>query len=409
MKRRAELLGGDDGRKRAHADDKLVEVEVTTAEGVTLKIVLPPTAKVLEVLQEVERKHGIDPRGALVFLNDCACDDRLDVSVTLENLQRSTGGKVELSLLVEKADAQQVVPELASEPSTMLGDGTEGSGDLQLFNPNGIAFFKAHPDWVVITEYSGDRIKISNTRTGATVFKIGTRGSDKGQFVCPLGVAVSSDSTFVFVADFFNHRVQVFRLVISADGSSGSLECVRFIGKGTLKLPKAVTLLPSEGGQETLLVTDDKQRVTQFALDGTFIRIFAGTGSSGIGNGEFNDPIGMAVLSASEVAVVDRNNHRVQIFDSEGNYKRKFGSKGKEDGQLNLPLSVASDAHGNLIVTDITANLQVFSPEGKHLCTRNNLGINSDGLKVVAWSPDGSVAIVDSHKSTALIWHAVVR
>jgi hypothetical protein len=39
--------------------------------------------------------------------------------------------------------------------------------------------------------------------------------------------------------------------------------------------------------------------------------------------------------SSGEVAVADCMNHRVQIFDSEGNYKRQFGTEGKEaDGQL---------------------------------------------------------------------------
>jgi hypothetical protein len=68
-------------------------------------------------------------------------------------------------------------------------------------------------------------------------------------------------------------------------------------------------------------------RVSQFKLDGTFIRIFAGTGTRGSGDGEFIDPRGLTVLGSSgdEVAVDDCNNHRVQIFDREGNYTRQFG------------------------------------------------------------------------------------
>jgi hypothetical protein len=38
-------------------------------------------------------------------------------------------------------------------------------------------------------------------------------------------------------------------------------------------------------------------------------------------------------------------NHRVQIFDSEGNYKRQFGTEGKEkDGQLFSPTCLVLDA-----------------------------------------------------------------
>jgi hypothetical protein len=90
---------------------------------------------------------------------------------------------------------------------------------------------------------------------------------------------------------------------------------------------------------------------------------------------------------SSEVAVADCNNDRVQIFNSEGNYKRQFGTEGKEaDGQLSKPVGLASDAHGNLPVIDNTNRLQVFDPEGKHLCTRSDLGLHGDSLKGIAWS-----------------------
>jgi hypothetical protein len=94
--------------------------------------------------------------------------------------------------------------------------------------------------------------------------------------------------------------------------------------------------------------------VSQFALDGTFIGIFAGKGEAGRGDGEFMALQGITVLGSSgEVAVADSLNHRVQIFDSEGNYTRQFGTEGKEaDGQFYCPSGLASDAHGNLLVVD---------------------------------------------------------
>jgi DNA-binding beta-propeller fold protein YncE len=160
-----------------------------------------------------------------------------------------------------------------------------------------------------------------------------------------------------------------------------------------------------------MLVTDsDNQRVSQFKLDGTFIRIFAGTGTEGSGDGEFNHPRGITVLGSSgEVAVADTNNHRVQIFDREGNYKRQFGSRqlstGKEaDGQLFRRAALASDVHGNLLVLDETNRLLVFSPEGKHLCTRNDLGLNDLGMKGIAWSDVGELAIVNGRSHNVLVW-----
>jgi hypothetical protein len=398
---------------------------VTTGEGVTVKLQLPPTATVLMVKQEVESELGIRPREAIVFSSIKAHTEKLQDEETLDSLLVGEEAKLELLLLVEQADAQQVVPELAAEPSLVLGDGTTGDGDIQVNNPSDAAFIAAHPDWLVTTEAHGNRIKISNIRTGALVCKFGEHGDGERQFECPSGVAVTFDGSFVIVADFYNHRVQVLRLVVGADGISAHLEFVRSLGSGrvaehsllnrtqfaldgTFIGISGVALLQSNGGQqETVLVAEqENHRVSQFALDGTFIGIFAGTGRKGSGDGEFYFPRGITVLGSSgEVAVADPGNHRVQIFDSEGKYKRQFGTEGKEDGQLFRPTGLASDAHGNLIVVDRTNRLQVFDPEGKHLCTRSDLGLHGD-LMGIAWSTGGEIAVADGGANKVLVWHS---
>jgi DNA-binding beta-propeller fold protein YncE len=379
---------------------------------------LPPTATVLMVKQEVESELGIRPREACVFAINEAHTEKLQDGETLESLLMGKELKLELSLLVEQADAQQVVPELSVKPSFILGGGTPGNGDLQLDGPGSAAFIAGHPDWLFTTEENGHRIKISNIRTGALVCKSTEQGSGEGQFEGPSGVAVTSDSSFVIVADFSNQSVQVLRLVVGTDGVSAHLEFVRFLGsgrgyaEGKLNRPSGVALLQSNcGQQETVLVTEMFiNRVSQFALDGTFIGIFAGTGEQGSGDGEFNRPRGITVLGSSgEVAIADYNNHRVQIFDNEGNYRRQFGAQsGGTDGHFYRPIGLTSDVHGNLLVTDQTNRLQVFNAEGKHLCTRSDLGLESSALtssKGVAWSTDGEIAVVDSSAHRVLVWH----
>jgi hypothetical protein len=395
-------------------DTTNIHLEVTTGEGVTVKLQLPPTATVLMVKQEVERKLGIKPREAIVFSSNKAHTEKLPDEETLDSLLVGEEAKLELLLLVEQADAQQVVPELSAEPSLVLGDGTAGDGDTQLNCPSGAAFIGAYPDWLVTTEQTGHRINISNIRTGALVCKFGEQGSGEGQFYNPIGVTVTSESSFVIVADLMNYRVQVLRLVVGADGNSAHLEFVCSLGsgmggsaEGQLYYPFGVALLQSNGGQqETVLVTEqNNHRVSQFALDGTFIGIFAGTGEQGSGDGEFSDPQGITVLGSSgEVAVADQSNHRVQIFDSEGKYKRQFGTEGKEaDGQLYEPMDIASDAHGNLLVVDNTNRLQVFDPESKHLCTRSDLGLDNSE-KGIAWSTGGEIAVANGEANNVIVW-----
>jgi DNA-binding beta-propeller fold protein YncE len=417
-------------RTRVESDDTNddttnIHLEVTTGEGVTVKLQLPPTATVLRVKQEVESELGIRPREAVVFSGNEAHTEKLPDEETLDRLLVGEEAKLELLLLVEQADAQQVVPELSVEPGLVLGDGTRGDGDTQFANPVGAAFIAAHPDWLVTTSSLEHR-------------KFGEFGKGEGQFKQPTGVAVTSESSFVIVADCLNNCVQVLRLVVGADGISAHLEFVRLLGsavgsaKGQLGYPFGVALLQSNGGQqETVLVTEEEnQRVSQFALDGTFIGIFAGTGQvkGGGGDGEFRSPQGITVLGSSgEVAVADSNNDRVQIFDSEGKYKRQFGIEGKEDGQLYCPSGLASDAHGNLLVTDCTNRLQVFNHEfkgsygdktetgelaGKHLCTRSDLGLHGvvaepPSTKGIAWSAGGEIAVANGEACEVLVWHTV--
>jgi DNA-binding beta-propeller fold protein YncE len=288
---------------------------------------------------------------------------------------------------VSKTDAQQVVPELVAEAQMVLGDGTAGENDGQLNNPYAVAFVLGHPEWIVTTEFTGHRVKISNILTGALVCKLGELGNGQGQFNQPLGVAVTADSSLVLVVDSENHRVQVLRLVVSADGSSAELEFDRFIGhgygghnsiedcdvpgaEGQLSDPNGIALLPGNGSQEMVLVVEEgSHRVSQFSLEGTFIRIFAGTGNGGSANGELDSPVAIAVLGSSgEVAIADASDDRsVQIFDSAGNFKRQFGSFGVEtDGQFQCVTAVVSDDHGNLLILDYTNRLQVFiQPQGQ--------------------------------------------
>ena len=81
---------------------------------------------------------------------------------------------------------------------------------------------------------------------------------------------------------------------------------------------------------------------------------------------------------------------RVQIFDHQGNFQRKFDSRGKEDGQFANVDSLASDAHGNMLVADCdSTRLQVFNSEGEHLCTRNDLGLKVSSNKGLAWGVHG--------------------
>ena len=93
-------------------------------------------------------------------------------------------------------------------------------------------------------------------------------------------------------------------------------------------------------------------------------------GARGFGDGEFQNPVGVAVDSTGDVFVADWGNHRVQAFSGEGRLLRKIGRHGRPNGRLQHPSAVAFDKTGNIIIADMNnARMQVFSTRGRWLKT----------------------------------------
>ena len=109
-------------------------------------------------------------------------------------------------------------------------------------------------------------------------------------------------------------------------------------------------------------------------------------GSKGYGNGEFNSPLGVAVDSKDRIIVADTNNHRIQIFDSDGNFVSSFGSLGSGDGRFDSPSGVATDSNDRIIVADYDNHrVQIFDSDGNFVSSfdithvgHNNFGTASD-------------------------------
>jgi len=119
----------------------------------------------------------------------------------------------------------------------------------------------------------------------------------------------------------------------------------------------------------------------------------SGGGSSGGSNGQFNQAKGIAISPAGELFVADRNNHRIQVLDRNGTFKRKFGSSGTAPGQLQYPLDLAFLPNGNLAVSEAKNQLHFFKQDGTFL-KRHAIGGNNDNDHVSVL-PDGTLKFRD--------------
>ena len=70
-------------------------------------------------------------------------------------------------------------------------------------------------------------------------------------------------------------------------------------------------------------------RILKFSADGTFIKEW---GQLGVRHGEFRTPHGLAFDSRGRLWVADRGNHRLEIFDQDGDYLESRYSYGRISG-----------------------------------------------------------------------------
>jgi len=86
------------------------------------------------------------------------------------------------------------------------------------------------------------------------------------------------------------------------------------------------------------------------------------------GNGQFNNPQGVAVDSLGNVYVTDNANNRVEKFTSGGVFGLAWGTGGSGNSQFNGVIGIAADTSGNIFVGDFNNNrVQKFDSNGNYL------------------------------------------
>uniref|UniRef100_A0ABI7ZAH0 Tripartite motif-containing protein 2 n=2 Tax=Felis catus TaxID=9685 RepID=A0ABI7ZAH0_FELCA len=215
--------------------------------------------------------------------------------------------------------------------------GTKGRNKGEFTNLQGVAASTSGK--ILIADSNNQCVQIFSN-DGQFKSRFGIRGRSPGQLQRPTGVAVHPSGDII-IADYDNKWVSIF----SSDGKFKTK-----IGSGKLMGPKGVSV--DRNGH--IIVVDNKaccvfifqpngKIVTRFGSRGNGDRQFAGT---------LDGPHFAAVNSNNEIIVTDFHNHSVKVFNQEGEFMLKFGSNGEGNGQFNAPTGVAVDSNGNIIVAD---------------------------------------------------------
>jgi DNA-binding beta-propeller fold protein YncE len=173
-------------------------------------------------------------------------------------------------------------------------------------------------------------------------------------------------------------------IVFERDGSF-----VTSWGEGIFTRPHGLTLDPN--GDSLWCADDEAHCIYQFSLDGNLL-LTIGTPGQGApaGSGEpFNKPTKVAFDPQSgDLYISDGyGNARVHKYTRAGEHLFSWGDFGVEAGEFNLPHSVCTDAAGRVYVADRENHrVQIFDAEGNYLAQWNNLhrpcGLHIDGGRV---------------------------
>ena len=154
------------------------------------------------------------------------------------------------------------------------------------------------------------------------------QGDGVGELNTPF-MAVAADG-LVFVSDFWNHRIQVYR---AADGEFNKTIGRKGTGPGEIMFPMGLAIKDSR-----LYVTEGlNHRVQVLTFEGESLHTF---GEQGTGDGQLNYPPSIA-LGVSTAFVSDDANDRVLMFvlgdDKAGTFAGLVGAKGTGSSQFSGP------------------------------------------------------------------------
>ncbi|WP_108650138.1 NHL repeat-containing protein [Dongshaea marina] len=244
---------------------------------------------------------------------------------------------------------------LALEFEHVMTFGSKGSGPGQFRYVEDFAL--AHNGThLLVTDASHSWVQVFDKKTGKYITRFGGKGDEPQNLDKPEGVSVAPDGR-IFVADYASGYVKIY------DKNYRWLKT--FSGYGTAPGETRKSEFSDIYDGRYYLPEAGNHRVSVWDLQGNFQFLFGGKGD---GQGQMNNPEATKFSSDGKLYLSDLKNNRVQVFDAKGKFLFAWGQKGIGDGQFVANSGLALDRDDNVYVAEIGNNrIQVFNHQGKFL------------------------------------------
>lgn len=239
--------------------------------------------------------------------------------------------------------------------------GQEGREMGQFRQPGGVVVDQT--DRIYVADTYNHRVQVF-APDGRFLQAFGMEGAQRGALLRPKGLAWGPNH-LLYVTDTGNHRIQAF------DQSGDAVIILGSFGTqpGQFNAPEGITV---DAEQQLYIADTQNHRVQKLAPDGSFLLSWGGSGS---GKGEFLGPSDIALDRDGQVLVVDTQNHRVQVFADDGQYLWEIGKAGRGPAEFDSPRGIATDDQGYIYVADTgNGRVQIFDRAGRYIAHVGHLG-----------------------------------
>ena len=245
--------------------------------------------------------------------------------------------------------------------------GVSGADNDHLDHPVGVA---VDANYIYVADRWNNRVQVFTRTTRAYVTTIGTGwGTGNDQFKDPTDVAVDSAGN-IYVADFVNSRVQQFNSSYVYQRTYGVTNTPYLTDNDHLNSPSDVAIAPDG----SMYITEDNgQRLIKLNANGTTAWII---GAAGIkfpdwppANDRLNNPSDIALNATGQVYVADRWHNRIQVYNPDGTYASTIGG-GTGNFEFQCPTGLTIAPNGYIYMTDCWRHrVQIFNAQHTYVGT----------------------------------------